>query len=205
MDRDRILVLRKINYRDSDLIVHGLNSQGAKVNYLAPSALKSRRRFGGGVFEPTNFIEVIYQNSPKTNQSLRRLQEAQIIKEFDGLRRNYETIQLSLSFLSLVDHVAQEGATHGEDLFNLLGHSLQYLAQHNPESLVLFRLHFLLKFLFQQGVLSLESWMYPFLQAPLREHDKLTFLLVQQGDSWVLDRLMGVEQWIQNYRETATI
>lgn len=202
MDRDRIIVLRKIVYRDADLIIRGLNTQGAKVSYLAPYAVKSRRRFGGGVLEATNFIEVVYQRPPKTPGALIRIQEAQIIKEFQGLRRNYDLIQVSLSFLGLIDHVGQEGYTHGEELFNLLGHTLQYLSDQDPKSLSLFRLHFLLKFLFQQGVLHLDPWMRPFLHVPLREHHQLPGELQAMDEPWILDRLADIERIVQGYRET---
>lgn len=202
MDRDRIIVLRKLAYRDSDLIIHGLNAQGAKVSYLAPGALRSRRRFGGGVLEPTNFIEVIYQSGGKNSGSLKRLQEAQILKEFSGLRRNYDVIQASLSFLSLIDHVGQEGDLHGEELFNLLGHALQFLSQNDVRSLALFRLHFLLKFLYQQGILNVDGWMPPFLQTPLRGHLDLQANFDSAQESWILDRLTEIEHLVQTYRQT---
>lgn len=203
LDRDRLIVLRKLVYRESDLIIHGLNIQGAKVSYLAPSAVKSRKRFGGGVLEPTNFIEVIYQPKGKNpSGSLIRIQEAQVIKEFPGLRRSYEVIQASLSFLGLIDQIGQEGDLHGEDLFNLLGHALQVLSLEEVPSLVFFRLHFLLKFLYQQGVLNLEEWMVPFLQTALRDHRVLIKQGPSLGESEVLDRLVEIEQIVQRYRET---
>lgn len=202
LDRDRIIVLRKIPFRDSDLIIHGLNAHGAKVSYLAPAALKSRRRFGGGVLEPTNFIEVIYQSTNKASPSLRRISEAQVIKEFSGLRRSYDVIQVSLSLLALIDQVGQEGEIHGAELFNLLGHALQCLSQIDLVSLARFRLHFLLKFLFQQGVLSIEPWMHPFLQKPIREHEALVLEIATIDESWILDRLMEIERLVQSYRET---
>jgi DNA repair protein RecO (recombination protein O) len=141
-------------------------------------------------------------NRNQQQGGLRRLLEAQIIREFPGLRLDYDVIQTSLSFLSLIDHVGQEGDSHGEELFNLLGHALQTLSSQSLPSLSQFRLHFLLKFLFQQGVLNLEGWMHPFLQAPLREHSVLNEILRLQGESWVLDRLMEVERSVQSYRET---
>jgi DNA repair protein RecO (recombination protein O) len=202
LDRDRLIVLRKIVYRDSDLIIRGLNTQGAKVSYLAPGAVKSRRRFGGGVLEPTNFIEVVYQGPSKSATALLRLQEAQILREFAGLRRSYEVIQASLSFLSLIDQVGQEGDAHGENLFNLLGHGLQYLSQKEVKSLTLFRLHFLVKFLFQQGVLNVEEWMHEFLRISIRDHDQLAFKVTVEDEHWVLDRLVDIDQSVQNYRET---
>ncbi len=209
-DRDRIIVLRKTPYKDADLIIRGLNTQGAKVSYLAPSALKSRRRFGGGVLEPLNFIEVQIQKTGKSNSSLLRLQEAQVIKEFVGLRRSYEVIQLSLSFLSLIDHLGQEGDIQGQELFNLLGHTLQYLSQNDIVSLPNFRLHFITKVLFQQGVLQLEDWMTPYLQTPMASHnlliDKnchhLTSNHTEHENREIINRLILIEQKARTYLET---
>lgn len=256
MDRERIIVLKKTVYRDSDLIIRGLNSQGAKLSFIAPAALKSRRRFGGGVLEPTNFIEVVYQVSRRSSisssssqaftsssslsesslslippartppssssslpfsalsssYSMPRLQEAQMIKEFQGLRRSYELIQVGLSLLELVDRVSQDGIQHGEELFNLLGHGLQCLTQLEESSLISFRLQFLLKFLFQQGVLEQESWMDLFLRTPLRDHS----LMVQElhrsqnygtntSDSLMIDRLAFIERQVKAYKETGAL
>jgi recombinational DNA repair protein (RecF pathway) len=152
--------------------------------------------------EATNFIEVIYQRPTKSAGSLVRIQEAQILKEFPGLRRSYELIQTSLAILGLVDQVGQEGDRHGEELFNLLGHCLQFLAERDVSSLSLFRLHFLLRFLFQQGVLNLEGWMRPFLQVHLREHHQLPPEISRENEGWILDQLVNVEALVQNYRET---
>ncbi len=249
MDRERIIVLKKTVYRDADLIIRGLNSQGAKLSFIAPAALKSRRRFGGGVLEPTNFIEVVYQVSRRSSvssssafsssslsasssslitptppslsssvpfsalsssSSMPRLQEAQIIKEFQGLRRSYELIQVGLSLLELVDRVSQDGIQHGEELFNLLGHGLQCLTQIEESSLISFRLQFLLKFLFQQGVLEQESWMDLFLRTPLRDHGLVVQELLrshQDGscDSLMIDRLAFIERQVKAYKETGAL
>lgn len=247
MDRERIIVLKKTVYRDADLIIRGLNSQGAKLSFIAPAALKSRRRFGGGVLEPTNFIEVVYQVSRRSSvssssafsstslsasslvtptspslsssvpfsalsssSSMPRLQEAQIIKEFQGLRRSYELIQVGLSLLELVDRVSQDGIQHGEELFNLLGHGLQCLTQIEESSLISFRLQFLLKFLFQQGVLEQESWMDLFLRTPLRDHGLVVQELLrshQDGScgSLMIDRLAFIERQVKAYKETGAL
>ena len=35
--------------------------QNLEISLMAPAALKSRKRFGGGVLEPTHFIEIHYE------------------------------------------------------------------------------------------------------------------------------------------------
>ncbi len=203
MDRERIIVLKKTVYRDSDLIIRGLNSQGTRLSFIAPGALKSRRRFGGGVLEPTHFIEVIYQWGSKA--ALPRLLEAQVLKEFQGLRRSYDLIQMGLYLLELVDRVSHDGLQHGEDLFNLLGHGLHALSQLEESTLSLFRLQFLLKFLFQQGVLHQEAWMDLFLRTPLKDHATLAQVVAKEeveSSTFFLDRLSLIEKQIKAYKET---
>ncbi len=55
-EKTRLIILRTIKYSEADLIVHGLNTEGARINFMAKSALKSRKRFGGGVLEPTHYM-----------------------------------------------------------------------------------------------------------------------------------------------------
>lgn len=199
MDRDRFIVLKKRVYGEADLIIFGINAQGSKVSYLAPSALRSRKRFGGGVFEPSHYIEVVLQKKGSSS-NLVRLQEAQIIKDFAGLRRDYEVLQVALSLLSLVDKVGQEGDIHGQDLFNLLGNALQTLSEINVASLPFFRLHFLLKFLSQQGVLPFEEWMQPFLSCPLRSHQLLEKSPLANDEVTFLEALRNVENLVNEYQ-----
>jgi len=226
LDREKIIVLKKTVYRDADLIIRGLNAQGTRLSFIAPAALKSRKRFGGGVLEPTNYIEVVYRplptSSPVSHSSvsasatthsspLPRLLEAQILKEFPGLRRSYDLIQAGLQLVELVDRVSHDGLPHGTDLFNLLGHGLQCLDQINENTLVLFRLQFLLKFLFQQGVLDQQDWMKSFLQTPLKDHGALAHAIQTEAQvstelpHFLLDQLAFVETQIKTYRETGSL
>ncbi len=212
LDRDRIIVLKKSVYRDSDLIIRGLNTLGAKVNFIAPAALKSRRRFGGGILEPTNFIEVVFQRPVKKTSSsnsgtqLNRICEAQMIKEFPGLRQNYDLIQTALSMVGLMDRLAREGEIQSSELFNLLGHALQTLSQQSDAGvLITFRLHFLLRLLFQQGVLNQEEWMTPFLRNSLQGHQKLLVEIPELCSEFYLDRLSEIENVVQSYIENAAV
>jgi DNA repair protein RecO (recombination protein O) len=67
--------------------------------------------------------------------------------------------------------VSLEGDPNSEFLFNLTGHSLRAVA--TATHLKELRLHFCLKFLYQQGVISIENWMTPFLKANMNESAKL--------------------------------
>ena len=72
------ILLKKVRFAESDLILTGISSEGEKKSFLARSALKSRKRFGGGVLEPTHFVEIGYSEKPGENR-LGTLDEASLI------------------------------------------------------------------------------------------------------------------------------
>lgn len=168
--QDRFIILKKMKYGEADLIIHALSSQGAKKSFIARSALKSKKRFGGGVLEPTHFVGLTYRES-RTEGGLNVLNEAVLIDDFHGLRTNYDKLEIGLFFVNCVYHVSQEGDQDSQFLFNLLGHSMRALIKtSNPLRL---KMHFCLKFLYQQGVIALDPWMSPFLKTNLSDSDQL--------------------------------
>ena len=72
MVKERAIVLRRLKHGEADLIVHCLNEQGTKVSLFAKSAIKSRKRFGGGVLEPTHLIYICYKK-PNITEHLAKL------------------------------------------------------------------------------------------------------------------------------------
>lgn len=149
---DKIIVLKVSKYSDSHLMVNGINQNGAKISAMAPAALKSKKRFGGGVLEPTHFIEIQYQLA-KQDGMLPVLKEAQIIESFEGLRSDYDKLTLGFYFLKLIELVAQEDAQDSKSLFSLLGHGLKALEKAKDFSSL--KKHFEIKFLYTQGMLDL--------------------------------------------------
>lgn len=151
MVNSRVILLKKIKYGEADLILHAIDKQGEKINLIAKSALKSKKRFGGGVLEPLNYIEVSYKLHTDL-EKLHLLNEAKLIEDFPGLRQNYEKLELGLYFLQVIDKVSMAGDSHSPDLFNLLGHALRQLQF--THQLALLRCLFELKLLKYQGVLE---------------------------------------------------
>lgn len=189
MDKiERIILLKKTKYSESDLILQGLDAQGAKKSFIARGALKSKKRFGGGVLEPTHFVQITYRES-KNEYGLNVIQEAQLLDGFDHLRTDYDRIEFALVMMNCVNHVSQEGDIGSEFLFNLIGHSLRFLNQQKEFSLKIFKLHFYLKFLYQQGVISIEAWMSVFLKIniadslPLHQSSEVLALAQEYLDS----------------------
>jgi DNA repair protein RecO (recombination protein O) len=161
----RGIVLRATKYAEADLILQMILVNGEKISLLARGAVKSKKRFGGGVLQPTHFIEI--QFKPASGERLGTLQEALLVEDFAGLRTDYDRMELGLFCLNAISRVSQEGDAHAEGLFNLLGHALRGLER--CQNLQLFKLSFCLKVLFQQGVLEAEPWMTPFLKNSLSQ------------------------------------
>lgn len=158
----KIFVFRKIPFQESDLIIHALSKEDGRISLLAKGAAKSRKRFGGGVLEPFNLIEVVLFKKTE-NTELPILTEARIIKSFDEIRKKYDKMELAFLILQGIYKVSLSGDSYAEELYNLLGHSLsslELLSLTPKDESVLgnFKITFMLKLLFQQGVLSLESW-----------------------------------------------
>ena len=163
--RDQIIVLKNQAFSESDLIVRGLNSKGCQLSFIAKGALKSKKRFSGGVLDPTSYIELEYRPSKK---SLHKLQQAWFLEDFSGLRKDYNRLNLALYFLKVIYEVSQEGTEDSEELFHLLGNALTEL-QSSPclDSLKIF---FQVKFLFLQGVLPETYFSSEILKRNLKHH-----------------------------------
>ena len=168
--KERVFVMRLHKYSDADLIIHCLTAKGAKLSLFARSALRSKKRFGGGVFEPTHYIEVVYQNRGGT-EALCTVSEASIIKDFSKLRTDYVRLQLGLHFVHLIDQVMREGDEHSSHIFDLLGNSLSTLESSND--LEKLKLHFEVKLLSNQGVLPIESFEAQILRLSISDHARI--------------------------------
>ena len=167
---DRVIVLRKVKYSESDLILNCLNAEGARVNFLAKAALRSKKRFGGGVLEPTHYINVTYKY--KEGREIHFLQEASLIEGFVGLRQDYDRLELALHFLGLMAKVSFEGGLDSEKNFNLLGNALKQTQ--TSKDLNLLKTLFELKFLYYQGVMPPDLSIKNFLDKPLSEHEQIS-------------------------------
>lgn len=168
--QDKFIILKKIKYGEADLIIHALGSDGARSSFMARSALKSKKRFGGGILEPLHFVNFSYRDT-NNPEKLKTLTEASLIEDFKDIRTSYEKLELALFVLNCVSHVSLEGDKNSEVLFNLTGHTLRAISK--SDSLEVLKLHFCLKFLYQQGVISFEQWMSPFLKANMSETAQL--------------------------------
>ena len=196
--QERFIILKKIKFGESDLIIHALSSQGSKFSFIARGALKSKKRFGGGVLEPTHYVTFTYRDTAEEGR-LRVLSEAILIDDFKHLRSDYERLDFALFALGCAAGVSQEGDMHSDFLFNLMGHTLRAACE--TKNIPLLKLHFCLKFLFQQGVVSIEEWMSPFLKINISNHEKLTE--VDSLSALTVTYLESIESLVLQYIKTA--
>ncbi len=164
----KVIILRALKFGEADLIIHAIDQQGGKNNFIAKSALKSKKRFGGGVLEPLNYIVASFKLNSDPDK-LHILNEAKVIEGFSGLRSDYDRLELGLYFLKVIDKVAIAGDSHSSDCFNLLGHSLK-LAQ-STSQLDYLRFLFELKLLQYQGVLENQDAYAHYLSQPITNCD----------------------------------
>lgn len=167
--KEKIFVLKKFKYGEADIVVHGLNQLGARMNFFAKGGMKSRKRFAGGILEPTHYIEVTYkQGSSNDGDPLHTLLEANLVREFPKLRTNYDRLEAALYLLGLVHRLGQQGVVDSPDLFNLLGNALA--AAEESDDLTNLKLQFELKLLASQGILPHDDAFVPWLKANLSQH-----------------------------------
>jgi len=151
---DKFIVIKAVPIREMDLLIKLVSAELGFVMALARGALKSKKRFGGGLLEPFHYIEGSLYKSNSTGQlqgSYFELKEGQLLEDFKLIRQDYNRVSLGFQILSYydkldVDHVA------AKSLFFLLGHTLRALAK--TSNLLLLEVQFMAKFLFDQGVLD---------------------------------------------------
>lgn len=195
------IILRAIKYSEADLIITLLNSDGNKVSAIAKGAVKSKKRFAGGVLQPTHYIDFCLK---KTSKELQILEEAHLINGFEQLRTDYDRMETAFYLLDIINRISQEGDVFGVGLFNLLGNGLKTLGSHI--NLIHFRLHFGLKVLHQQGVLEPESWMTSYLATPLDKSSDLVQIKNGEFNSKeIQNRIIWLENRLKEYVATGMI
>ena len=178
---EKVILLKRVKYGESDLILHGINASGAKVHLFARAALKSKKRFGGGVLEPLNCIQAVYRETEREgSEPLYQLQEASLIHGFPKLRSDYERLELAFYFIKSISHAAQMGTVDGEPLFNLLGNAMK--AAETTSNLLHLKLHFEVKLLAIQGVLPQIPSRDVFMNSSVTASENLT---LPNPEDWV--------------------
>jgi DNA repair protein RecO (recombination protein O) len=180
--KEKLFILRKVRYGDADLILSCLTPKGAKISLFARSAIKSKKRFGGGVLEPTHYVLAMYDDKSGKSHSenpLHTLKEATLIESFDGIRSDYTRLETALSFVKLVNDIVREGEVDSSDIFNILGNTLR--AAEKSQQLGWLRTQFEAKLLAHQGILEVQEEEQELLRVSIADHETLSL----QDDQWM--------------------
>jgi DNA repair protein RecO (recombination protein O) len=197
--RERFIILRKIKFSEADLVIHAISQRGEKMGFMARSALKSKKRFGGGILELINFVEFDYAPA-KNSQGLHSLNEASLVRDFALLKKDYDKIEFALEVLELISKVIQEGDEESQKLFQIVGHLFHHLDQppSRDDNWQNLRMQFYLKFLMQQGVLAQEPWMAPYLRMKFEDYRNL------HAEENFGELLASLHHQVRGYAETAS-
>lgn len=167
----KVIILKKIKYSEADLILNTITESGAKRTFIAKSALRSVKRFGGGILEPSHFVELVVNKRSNSRQgSLDMLKEAKLINDFMYLRRDYQVLDTAFYCLDLVNKVVQEGLEDSYQIFNLLGNTIKRL-ELSVEHWGYFKIHFKAKLLFFLGLIAGDQEMKSLINCKISDHD----------------------------------
>jgi len=113
--KTRGIVLRAIDYSESDRIVSFLTEDFGKVTGIAKGARKSRKRFAN-TLEPFTCLSIVF--SKKKGGKMAFIEEAAIIDHYPGIRENLEKTLTAAYFMDMVDQFLLEGKRNPE-IFHL--------------------------------------------------------------------------------------
>jgi DNA repair protein RecO len=122
--RDLAIVLRSIPYEERHRIVTALTENHGQISGLARNAVQSRR-FGGSL-EP--FAASEWHFTVKPGAELVRIDQAQIRRPFEGLRKDFESLSLASVFGELMLKLAPRDEP-APDLFKLHSNALALLEE----------------------------------------------------------------------------
>ena len=180
VSKTQFLILRKIKTNEADLVLQVISKEHGRISCLARGALKSKKRFGGGILEPTHVLEGIFQKIQ--HDRLSPLNEAKLVYDFPALKLSYDKLQIAFEMLAIYSRTIQENDITSQEFYDLLGNSLrslEVLVEIPPSNtdrasvLEKFFAHFAVKFLSLQGVLEFERWQNMYLKESILRHSRL--------------------------------
>ncbi|HVP29218.1 MAG TPA: DNA repair protein RecO [Myxococcota bacterium] len=117
------LVLRTVDFGESDRIVHLLTPESARLTAIAKGARRSKKRFGGTL---DLFHHLRIQVVRRSTSRMARLEGAVLIEPFAALRTSAARFALGCYLLELLARLAPEGGARA-DARRLFGFALRAL------------------------------------------------------------------------------
>lgn len=138
----RAILIRRVNYGETDLILTYLTLDKGKITVIAKSAKKSVKRFSG-VLELFAAVELVYSMGRKSGLPV--LQEVVMREPFDRIRADITRTAYASFWAEIIKEWVEDGQAQPE-LYNLLHYMLSQLdAGCIPSQIlsILFQLRFL--------------------------------------------------------------
>jgi DNA repair protein RecO (recombination protein O) len=131
--RGEALLLRSVDYGESDRIVHFLMRDYGRITAIAKGARRSRRRFPG-TLDVFNRLEIEARRKPRASMAF--LEQARLIDPFLELRSDPARYALASFLTEMLDRLSPEGigGPETERLYALAVESLALLESVRPDS-----------------------------------------------------------------------
>jgi DNA repair protein RecO (recombination protein O) len=129
------VVIKVFDYGESDKIINFYSPKLSKFTGIAKGAKRSKKRFMNKL-ELFSELELVYE--PSRNSSLVRVDQAELLSPFPGLREDYKKYIAATLFCELLLHWTRENDSEPE-LYKLLLWSLECLEKGSlPEDIIVF-------------------------------------------------------------------
>lgn len=125
------VLLRSVDFGESDRIVHLLTARTGRLTAIAKGARRSRRRFPG-TLDVFNHLEINGRVKPRASMAF--LEQAKLLNPFLGLRSDPSRYALASFVTEMLDRLSPEGITGPEakGLFRYATESLGLLETVRP-------------------------------------------------------------------------
>lgn len=125
------ILLRSVDYGESDRIVHFLTADRGRLTAIAKGARRSKRRFPG-TLDVFNRLQIEGYLKPRASMAF--LEQARLIDPFLAIRCDAKRYALASFLTELLDRLAPEGIAGGEAsrLFAFATESLELLGTVDP-------------------------------------------------------------------------
>ena len=126
------LVVRMVDFGESDRIVHLLTPTSGRLSAIAKGARRSKRRFPGTL----DLFNLLFVQVERPRRSaMKRLEHARLQRQFDGLRTDPRRFALGCWLLEWVGRLAPEDGAGGDvaGLFQFAVEALEAIEREAPD------------------------------------------------------------------------
>ncbi len=130
--RCEALILRAVDFGESDKIVHLLTPETGRITAIAKGAKRSVKRFGG-TLDFFNLLKI--QMVQRRAHQMARLEQTRLLHTYDGLRTKPRSFALGCYLLELLDRLAPQGGAPADlaRLFRFARTALATLEAGDPD------------------------------------------------------------------------